>query len=288
MPEDSDKYPTESGRRRFVKGVVGSATLASVGTGAAAAVGTATAATGAGGGLTPFFAIENTDGPAPRGMPLIPLEIENGELKGVWPDNVEGGVAQTQIAGETYSSAWFQYCGVQTYPGVQPNADQDNFIRAAAGSPYPWMEDIEGGTKLTVDMFSDYQEWGNDIGKDGIGKPAMASWRSQDVSPQETMVVQVLRSARIQELRQNPPEGVNGDFVRAVTTEEGFIAWLDKCTHFCCVPGFKAFADSAKFGAADRVYCQCHQSVYDPFSIVSGTFVALPRPEGDSGGGEGG
>jgi Rieske Fe-S protein len=279
MPADSDKYPPESGRRRFVKGVVGSATLASVGTGAAASVGAATSASGAGGGLTTFFAIENTDGPAPRGMPLVPVEIENGELKGVWPDNVSEGVAQMEIGGETYSSAWFQYCGVQTYPGVDPNVDQDNFLRAAGGAPYEWMNDVEGGEKLTVDMFSDYEEWGNGIGQSGIGKPAMGSWRSQDVPPQETMVVQVLRSPKIRELRQNPPDGVNGDFVRAVTTEEGFIAWLDKCTHFCCVPGFKAFGDSAKFGAENRVYCQCHQSVYDPFSIVSGAFVALPRPE---------
>ena len=288
MPEDSDKYPTESGRRRFVKGVVGSATLASVGTGAAAAVGAATSATGEGGGLTEFFAIENTDGPAPRGMPIIPVEVQNGELMGVWPDNVEDGVAQMQIAGQTYSSSWFQYCGVQTYPGVQPGTDQDNAFRAASGAPYAWMEDIEGGTVLTVDMFSDFREWGNDIGRPGMGKPAMASWRSQDVSPQETIVAQVLRSERIQELRQNPPDGANAEFIRAVTTEEGFIAWMDKCTHFCCVPAFKAYADSAKFGAENRVYCQCHQSVYNPFSIVQGQFVALPRPEGGGGGGSSG
>jgi Rieske Fe-S protein len=262
-----------------VKGVVGSATLASVGTGAAASVGAATSASGAGGGITQFFAIENTDGPAPRGMPLVPVEVESGELKGIWPEDVEEGVARMDLGGQTYSSAWFQYCGVQTYPGVDPGVDQDNFLRAAAGAPYAWQEDVEGGTKLTVDMFSDYEEWGNGIGQAGIGKPAMANWRSVDVSPQETMVVQVLRSPRIQELRQNPPSGVSGDFVRAVTTEEGFIAWLNKCTHFCCVPGFKSFTDSAKFGAEDRVYCQCHQSVYDPFSIVGGSFVALPRPE---------
>jgi Rieske Fe-S protein len=93
------------------------------------------------------------------------------------------------------------------------------------------------------------------------------------------MVVQVLRSTRIQDLRENPPEGVDAEFVRAATTEEGFIAWLNKCTHFCCVPGFKSIAGSASFGAENRVYCQCHQSVYDPFSPVQTSFVALPRPE---------
>jgi Rieske Fe-S protein len=282
MPEDDDKYPTESGRRRFVKGVVGSSALAAVGTAGAASVGFATAPSGAGGGLTTFFGIENTDGPAPRGMPIIPVEVaSDGTLMGVWPDNVEDGVAQMDLGGATYSSAWFQYCGVQTYPGVDPNADQDNTLRAAsgAGETYGWMEDLSAGDALTVDMFDDYETWGNGIGTAGLGKPAVASWRSVDVSPQETMVVQVLRSTRIQEMRENPPEGIDAEFLRAATTESGFMAWLNKCTHFCCVPGFKTIPGSASFGAENAVYCQCHQSVYDPFSPVESSFVALPRPE---------
>jgi Rieske Fe-S protein len=186
-----------------------------------------------------------------------------------------------EIGGVNYSSAWFQYCGVQTYAGVDPTVDQDNFFRISSGadSTYPWMGELNAGDKLSIDAFADYEEWGNGIGKSGLGKPAMASWRSVDVSPQETLVAQVLRSTKIQELRENPPEDVNADFLRAATTEEGFIAWLDKCTHFCCVPGFKAYGGSAKFAAEDRVYCQCHQSVYDPFSPIASTFVALPRPE---------
>lgn len=287
-----DKYPTESGRRRFVKGVVGSATLASVGTGAAAAIGTATSSAGAGGGPMKYMAIENTDGPAPRGMPIIPIEIDDeGALRGLWPEvtteTVEGKevqVAKTKIGGATYSSEWFQYCGVQTYPGVRPGADQDNFFRSAgASSPYQWQQDeVPQGEKLTVDHFSDYTDWGNGIGQSGLGKPAMGSWRSQDVSPQETMPVQILRSERIENY-----SGPNAEFIEAACPQ-GLIAWLDKCTHFCCVPAFKAFADSAKFGGENSVYCQCHQSIYDPFSPVEKSFVALPRPEGDSPGGGGG
>ena len=63
------------------------------------------------------------------------------------------------------------------------------------------------------------------------------------------------------------------------STSEGFIAWLNKCTHFCCVPGYKQAADAARFGGEDGVYCQCHQSVYDPFSIVQTLFIARPRPD---------
>jgi Rieske Fe-S protein len=232
--------------------------------------------------VTTFFGIENVDGPAPRGMPVVPVRVNgDGVLEGIWPDTVEDGVAQTDIGGTTYSSAWFQYCGVQTYPGVDPNVDQDNTFRVANGadSTYSWMSDLSAGDPLTVEDFTDYENWGNGIGQSGLGKPALGSWRSVDVSPQETLVVQVLRSSRIQEMRENPPEGLDANFFRAATTEEGFIAWLNKCTHFCCVPGFKHIAGSESFGAEDRVYCQCHQSVYDPFSPVESSFVALPRPE---------
>ena len=288
-----DKYPTESGRRRFVKGVVGSATLASVGTGAAAAIGTATSSTGAGGGPTIFMGIENTDGPAPRGMPIIPIEIDSeGALKGIWPkvttetqEGKEIKVAEMEIGGVTYSSEWFQYCGVQTYPGVQPSANQDNFFRSSgAASPYQWQKnEVPKGEKLMVEHFENYESWGNGIGKPGLGKPAMGTWRSEDVPPQETMPIQVLRSPRIKNY-----DGPNAEFIKAACPK-GFIAWLDKCTHFCCVPAFKAYASSAKFGASDRVYCQCHQSVYNPFSPVQKSYVALPRPgDSGSGGGSGG
>ena len=64
-------------------------------------------------------------------------------------------------------------------------------------------------------------------------------------------------------------------------SEQNFVAWLDKCTHFCCVPTFKGTAQSAQFEAENDVYCPCHQSVYDPYSIVRGSYVALPRPEAE-------
>ncbi|MFB6183154.1 MAG: ubiquinol-cytochrome c reductase iron-sulfur subunit [Haloarculaceae archaeon] len=284
MPEDEDKYPSETGRRRFVKGVVGSAALAAVGTGSAAAISTATSPTGAGGGPTQYIGIHNVSGPAPRGMPMIPIEITDaGELKGVWPEvttKTEAGrqikVAETEIGGFTFSSEWFQYCGVQTYASLQPDADQDNFFRTAAGSPYDWQTQ-DPGTKLTVDMFDDYKSWGNGIGKSGIGKPAQGMWRSKgDV---KSLPVQVIRSERVPKIAKGEgkyadiPENVRKFFDAA--TAKSFVAWLDKCTHFCCVPGFKT---STYANAEDLVYCPCHQSIYDPFHPVQKQFIALPRP----------
>jgi Rieske Fe-S protein len=284
MSESDDKYPEDSGRRRFVKGVVGGAALAGVGATGAAAINSATTSSGAGGGTTQAFAIENTAGPAPRGMPQIPIEIDSeGYLKGVWPEvktveqnGVSVQVAETENYGGTdviYSSDWFQYCGVESYEGLQPDYDSDNYFVSGANPGYTWQSDTYSeGDRLHVDDFSDYQSWGNDIGAAGLGKPATGTWRSQDA--EDTIPIQVIRSEKIEQLAQQDP------WVEA-STQEGFVAWLNKCTHFCCVPGYKQSADAAKFNAENAVYCQCHQSVYDPFSLVETLFVARPRPESE-------
>ncbi|WP_181686169.1 ubiquinol-cytochrome c reductase iron-sulfur subunit [Halorhabdus salina] len=283
-----DKYPTASGRRRFVKGVVGSAALGSVATGGATAVGLVTSQTGVGGGITEYVGIANTDGPAPRAMPLVPIEIQDdGTIAGVWPDTktetVQGKdvtIAEMNLGGMTFSSSWFQYCGVQTYAGIDPGADADNVFRAVPGT-YDWQEDMEAGDALTIADFEDYETWSNDIGEGGFGKPAKASWRSQKENVQ-TIPVQVLRSPEVPKMVNGEGEysnlsGTVRQFLDAAT-EDGVMAWLNKCTHFCCVPGFKAYPGSERFNAENEVYCQCHQSVYDPFQPVKKQFTALPRP----------
>lgn len=290
MSQSKDKYPGESDRRRFVKGVVGASALSATGITGVVAANLTTTSSGAGGGVVQYYGIENTDGPAPRGMPQIPIEIDDeGYLKGVWPEvktetvnNEEVQIAEVELGGITYSSEWFQYCGVQTYPGIRPDADQENFFRSASQPSYGWQSELSAGDRLSVDMFDDYETWGNDVGKSGIGKPAQATWRSEDVTPQEIVPVDILRSTRIQELAESADDPAIREWLQA-STQDGFIAWLNKCTHFCCVPGFKQTAD---FGAANAIYCPCHQSVYDPFSIVQRQFTSLPRPE-DTGGGSG-
>ena len=284
---ESDKYPEASGRRRFVKGVVGSAALAGVGTSASAMVNTTTNPSGAGGGITEFFGIENTAGPAPRGMPMIPVSVDDeGYLQGFFPEwetTTEAGreiqVAREEVGGIEYGAPWFQYCGVQTYPGLQPDSDQDNYFRYAENPPYQWQEEeVSAGDRIHIDDFTDYESWGNDIGDSGVGKPAMGTWRSEGVGGEGTMPVQVLRV---------PPDDFQGietdsqEWLEAAAAEN-FIAWLDKCTHFCCVPTFKGTAQAEAFEAANDVYCPCHQSVYDPYTIVRSSYVALPRPESDS------
>jgi Rieske Fe-S protein len=295
MSADDDKYPGDSGRRRFVKGVVGGATLAGVGATGSATINSVTSSSGIGGGPTEAMAIENTDGPAPRGMPQIPIEIDGGELKGVWPDVKEvtqGGftveIAETEIAGKKYSSEWFQFCGMETYQAIQPNYEpaEGNFFVAGTNPTYEWQSDMAEDDRFTVDMFSDYKEWGNDIGVAGLGKPASAVWRSLET--EKSLVVNIIRSPVIEELVESgSAKGADGETYEVdeptqkwleATAPQGFLAWLNKCTHFCCVPNYKSLAGAAKFGAANEVYCPCHQSVYEPFSIVSTLFAARPRP----------
>ncbi|AAG19097.1 MULTISPECIES: ubiquinol-cytochrome c reductase iron-sulfur subunit [Halobacterium] len=274
----SDKYPESSGRRRFVKGVVGSAALAGAGTAGTAVLESVTNPTGSGGGQTNYFAVENTAGPAPRGMPMVPIEIDdNGDIKGVFPDVKEvetetGGTkkqARMELGGIEYTPNWYQYCGVQGYGGLRPDYDGDNYFRFS-GAGYSWQP---SGGKVNIDEFDDYDTWENDYGDAGIGKPAKATWRSQNTD--NTIPILIIRSPVLED-RVESAEGEVAEWLEAAT-DQGVMAIVNKCTHFCCAP--QGFRTSNYEGAEDKIYCQCHQSIYDPFSIVKKSFVAFARPE---------
>ncbi|WP_144921461.1 ubiquinol-cytochrome c reductase iron-sulfur subunit [Halorubrum salsamenti] len=274
----SDKYPAESGRRRFVKGVVGGAALSGVGAMGSATVNTLTTSGGVGGGSTVAMSIAQTGGPAPRGLPQIPVEVtDDGYIRGIWPETQtvtqegqEIEVAQEQLGGRTYSGAWFQYCGVESQENIAPNFESDNLFRAAPGK-YEWQDETyEDGDQIHIDDFDDYAEWGNGIGDDGVGKPASVTWRSQDADADLNAIV--IRSPRIEEAAQND------EWVSA-STDQGFIAYLNVCTHFCCIPDYKVLEESARYDAANGTYCVCHQSTYDPFTLEESLFIARPRPD---------
>ena len=281
MSTEEDKYPIESDRRRFVKGVVGAASLAAVGSTGVTAVNTATPPTGSGGGVTEFMGIEHTGGPAPRGMPLIPVEIEeDGTISGRWPELVEEEVegqteflAEEELGGITYSSQWFQYCGKQTSPALLPQAQQDNTFVSSPQAQYEWQtEELSEDDPLNLDHFEDYEEWGNEIGEDGVGKPAAATWRSDGLDGGDVLEVVVMRSALVEEAAED-------DEFLAEATQEGVFAYLNVCTHFCCIPGFKVSETAQNIGAGDEVFCQCHQSLYDPFTISEQSFISFPQPD---------
>ena len=273
-----DKYPAESGRRRFVKGVVGGAALAGVGTTSAVSINTLTTSSGAGGGPIEAMVIERVGGPAPHGMPQIPIEIDDsGDIMGIWPEieteTVEGvdiEIAREEIGGKEYSQEWFQYCGQESLEGLDPNFDSDNYFKSDPSTPYEWQQaEKDGGDRINISDLDEYETWGNDIGSAGIGMPAATTWRSEDT--EGTIPVIVLRSSAIEAAAQD-------DEWLSASTDRGVIAFVNKCTHFCCVPSYKTADDAARYDGEDAVYCQCHQSVYDPLSIVSALYIARPRP----------
>ncbi|MEM4779957.1 MAG: ubiquinol-cytochrome c reductase iron-sulfur subunit, partial [Halalkalicoccus sp.] len=169
MSTEEDKYPVESDRRRFVKGVVGAAALAGIGSTGAVAVNTSTPPAGSGGGITDFMGIERVGGPAPRGMPLIPIEIDDdGTITGRWPELVEEEIegqtitlAEEELGGITYTSQWYQYCGKQTSPALLPEADQDNRFLSSPQTQYEWQNaELEAEEPLNIEHFEDYEEGG--------------------------------------------------------------------------------------------------------------------------------
>lgn len=275
-----DKYPSDSSRRRFVRGVVGASALAGVGVASAAMVDTATTPPGIGGGPTTYRGARRVGGPAPRGLPQVPVELDDeGYVRGIWPDlrevEVDGRiviVAEMELGGVTYESLWFQYCGIQSTPGVVPDADQDNYLHYTRASNYDWQNaETTGGQRLHVSDFDDYEDWVEPIGAAGLGKGAQARWRSEDVASRDIIPVQVIRSPLVE------AAAADDEWLEA-STEAGFIAHLNQCTHFCCVPGWKTFRDAPQFDAEDLIYCQCHQSRFDPFDVVTETAIARSRP----------
>lgn len=276
-----DKYPSDSSRRRFVRGVVGSAALAGVGTASATMVDSLTSQPGPGGGPTTYRGAERTAGPAPRGIPQVPVEVDDeGFVHGIWPEvryeeheGREVAFADMELGGEEYSTLWYQYCGIQSTPGIVPDADYDSGFYYTVSSNYDWQnEETDGGDPVHIDQFDDYEDWAEPIGRAGLGKAAQVRWRSEGEDARDVIPVQLIRSTIVEDMAEED------DWI-AASTDEGFIAFLNQCTHFCCVPGWKTYRDAPQFDAEDKIYCQCHQSVYDPFNIVTETYFALPRPE---------
>jgi len=225
--------------------------------------------------------IEKTGGPAPRGLPQVPVEVtDDGYIRGIWPETQtitqegqEIQVAQEQLGGKTYTGAWYQYCGVESQENIEPDYEaEDNLFRAAPGK-YDWMDEVyDEGERIHIDDFDDYDEWGNGIGDDGVGKPASVTWRSQNA--ETALNVNVIIRRRIEEAVEN-----SGDEWLEASTDQGFVAYLNVCTHFCCIPDYKVLEESARYDAANGVYCVCHQSVYNPFTLEEALFIARPRPD---------
>lgn len=278
-----ENSPPESSRRRFLGGVVGGAVVGAAGVGAATVLTTATPGETSG-GLIRYRGMRQRGGPAPRPLPQVPVGVdEDGYLYGQWPESAgeSGRVPTGEIGGVPYSANWFRYCAFTDYRGFEPDAPVDSYFRTPADAPYAWQGGSDAGERLNVQDFADYETWGNGVGAAGLGKPALTTWRvaSSEATPGTVrpFPVQVVRSPRVGRLRE---EG--NEWIRASTSESGFIAWAATCTHNCAVTGFKASEESERFHTGDVVYCPDCQSTFRPFEVVEGEHVVSARGASDT------
>lgn len=203
--------------------------------------------------------------PAPYGLPLIPLEVtDDGVLRGI-PD-----AAEDQLS-------WYKYCSHERAPGTFPGFDSDDVIRyfaagATAEASDRWFGD-RLGEPVRVEDFPDTEPNAAFADQPGVGAPFQ--WRSEGVPAESKITGLVIRfPKRLLSFDDRVPSQ-QADRIRDQwfpedpgDPEMAFLGTCSFCTHFCCVPGFhtsQVAADRAEF--ADKIFCTCHLSRYDPFTI---------------------
>lgn len=249
-------------RRTFVKTAV---TVAAVGALGATTAGLVVPLSTAGGlhiKRFPYIGAKRVDGPAPQGIPLIPIKVN--------ADGFLEGVPELKDANPPHSLEWYRYCGHDTSPAFDPNHTNDNVLRyfnnpakvaAAAeqlGAPLWYADKLR--QKVTVDDFKNLQP--------GTGAPFR--WRSEDLEGNDIVTGIIIKVA---------PGSIKGKdaaaFMTSTAGEGGpkdLIAFCSYCAHFCCVPGFKESKEAEKADWFETMFCTCHRSVYDPYQIKDYTF----------------
>lgn len=200
-------------------------------------------------------------GPAPQGIPLIPVKVNaKGELEGI-PENKESSVA--------HSLEWYKYCSHEAAPGLELGFTDDNVFRfytnpekvaIAQGKGIAlWYQDL-----LDQPMLASHFK--------NIGDGAPFRWRSEG-QVGNNIVTGIVIKVDPKSVKGKLPKG----FVWDNMDGTGFVAFCSFCAHFCCVPGYTENASElakeprGKSGR-DIIYCSCHDSRYDPLDIRPYTF----------------
>lgn len=249
--------PRQWCRRAFVKGCV----LASA-TGLAAAAGGGVVST-LDLGLGPMRRVDYlgatvASGPAPQGVPLIPLAVgDDGVLRG-----------RPEVPGLGSVLDWYRYCGHENSPALR-RAQMDERLRyqvapgkldgiaalAEAGSP-------DAGWYLPL-LGQDARP--EHFAARGFGAPLV--WRGE-----ATAVVLRLASAALR-IPRDVERVVREGFLLPLAGGDVLLAYSTFCKHFCCVPGWHETSRAARFEAADKLHCTCHDSVFDPLEVRPDFFV---------------
>jgi Rieske Fe-S protein len=260
-------------RRSFVKTCVGVA-----GAGALAASGLSMAAglaipRRAGGALIRYYGAHRVGGPAPRGVPLIPITVEDGKFVGrITIPSFEDPSKEINVLD------WYKYCGHSGAPGLVPNFTNDNTLLYNEKDLYkvvkPWF-DGKYGQPVTPDDFPANSfgasfQW-RSKGQQGTNvlsgviiraNPAEVKYVTSTVAPAKPLASQAEYDYVVKNVHHVDP-----------TTKNHFIAVSTFCTHFCCVPGYKeAEALARPRNAWDNMFCTCHNSNYNYRQPVAYTF----------------
>ncbi|HEV8360364.1 MAG TPA: hypothetical protein VGR28_07930 [Candidatus Thermoplasmatota archaeon] len=200
-------------------------------------------------------------GPAPQGLPLLPLARDaEGRLRAdPTPASVEGGVLD-----------WYRYCGHERMPQLQQKfAARDELLRYELAP-----ERAEQALELRGATGRRDVAW--QLGKLGLparaedfagpGYGASVVWRGA-----VRAIVLALRREDVV-LEGGAAAGAEGFFVEG-PADTLLVAYVGFCRHLCCIPGWHESRKALGEGLFDQIYCTCHYSVFDPRRVRPDFFM---------------
>lgn len=203
--------------------------------------------------------------PAPQGIPLIPVRVnDEGQLEGV-PENPKSDVK--------HSLEWYKYCSHEAAPGLELAFTQDNALRYYTNPEKIAIAKLQGIDLWYKDLLD--QVVRADHFKE-LGRGAPFRWRSEG-QVGTNIVTGIVLKVDAGKIRGKLPDG----FVHENEDGSGFLAVCSFCAHFCCVPGYTENnhpltkvikKDKAEDVGRELIYCTCHDSRYDPLDIRQYTF----------------
>ena len=208
-----------------------------------------------------YIGAHKIGGPAPRGVPYIPIEARGGLVH---------GRTTLQVGGREWDTLrWLAFCGHQGAPGLDPSFKDDGTLRYHLPEVLPswirpWYAD-RVGEPVRVDDFPD----------EGFG--ARFTWRGG-----LTGVIVKLRGGALREPEEpvSPGRPLEADERSALASlgAAGLVAASNLCTHFCCEAGYKEAEELARARDAwDALFCACHAAVFDLHAPVA---YEIDAPEG--------
>ncbi|HWG92206.1 MAG TPA: hypothetical protein VNZ52_15250 [Candidatus Thermoplasmatota archaeon] len=179
-------------------------------------------------------------GPAPRGLPLLPLRVgEFGYL-------------------EVAPTAWerYRYCGSERAPGLRSDYKGDSYLRfhldeaARLQGANPWYS----------------RRVGDRIHQDDLvpgGDRSSAKFRFRSEGEEGINVLQGVLFAVPHDRLEFTSEAAE-EMARDALQVPNLVAYYAACTHFCCTVGHQEDPTAKAVNAWDLLFCSCHLARFDP------------------------